>query len=120
MARRAYIDAPFGDGQHRFRLGIGELEELQEKTDAGPVFLQRRIVSDGRVADVRETIRLGLIGGGMAADAALKLVERYAVPGAWRECVLLAAGIVTAALDGVEDEPPGKPGAEAATGGETS
>lgn len=63
MAGRIVL--PFGDGVYAFRLPFGPLvEELQEKTDAGPLEVYRRLVSGTwRRADVVETIRLGLLGG---------------------------------------------------------
>lgn len=71
-------EAPFGDGVYRFRLDIDALRELQDKTDAGPAFLLHRIVTaQWRVDDLRETIRLGLIGGGVEPIRALALVQRY-------------------------------------------
>ena len=50
-----------------FRLRIGELRELEDKRNAGSFELYRRL-GDGtcRFDDIRETLRLGLIGGGVA------------------------------------------------------
>ncbi|MDO1560422.1 gene transfer agent family protein [Brevundimonas sp. 2R-24] len=104
--------AAFGDGEHIFRLRIGELEELQEKCDAGPEFILQRIYSGAwLVADIRETIRLGLIGGGMPPTQALALRNRYCGEGALFTHKALASAILAAALmgsEGDEDEPPGE------------
>lgn len=111
MSRDASLEADFGDGGHQFRLAIGELREMEEKRDAGsPLILRRLLSGEWRVDDVREVIRLGLIGGGMPALEALKLVRRYVddIP-AWTENAMLAGAILGAALMGVEDEEPGKP-----------
>ncbi len=79
MARRTSIDLPFGDAEYRFHLDIPRLKELQEKCNAGPPEVLARL-ADGRarVEDAQETIRLGLIGGGLPAQKALTLVQRYA------------------------------------------
>jgi len=59
--------------------------------------------------DVRETIRLGLIGGGMPASAALALVQRYVDPVPLLENVPAARAIVQVLLVGAPDgEQPGK------------
>ena len=117
MSRSAKIDAAFGDGRHCFRLALAELEELQEKCDAGPPLILARIeASQWKTADVRETIRLGLIGGGMDALKALALVERYVDERPdWTKNALLARGVLYAALVGVDEEPPEKPKGEAET-----
>ena len=63
-------------GEHPFRLGIEELRALQQKTDCGPEFLLMRLRSgQWHVDDLSETLRLGLIGGGMDQSAALKIVR---------------------------------------------
>lgn len=62
MLGKVYL--PFADGVYAFRLGFGQVVELQTLTDAGPLEIYRRLLSgEWRFADVRETIRLGLIGG---------------------------------------------------------
>lgn len=93
-------------GKHVFRLPIAQLEELQEKCDAGPQQILRRLYDGAwRTYDVRETLRLGLIGGGMASLDAAKMVERYAGDGNLLENVIIAQAVLAAALAGVPDEP---------------
>lgn len=106
-SRTAKIDLDWADGHHDFRLAIGELEELQEKTSVGPPVVLRRLHGgEWFVADVRETIRLGLVGGGMKATEALVLVRRYVDERPdWLNNALLARVIIEAALVGVADEP---------------
>lgn len=110
MSRDASLEILFGDGEHRFRLAIGELRELEEKRDAGsPLILRRLMSNEYRVDDVREIIRLGLIGGGMPATDAIKLVKRYVDDRpAWHENAMLASAVLGAAIMGVPDEEPGK------------
>lgn len=119
-SRNAQLDLPFADGTYTFRLAIGGLEELQEKTNVGPMVLLRRLLAgEWRVADLRETIRIGLIGGGMAPQEARKLVDRYVDAGGLLEAVPIATGIVGAALQGVDDEKVGSSGEASAAGAET-
>ncbi|MGY6251759.1 gene transfer agent family protein [Bosea thiooxidans] len=108
--RNGRIELDFADGTYGFRLAIGELEELQEKTGIGPYALLRRLLAnDWLTTDVRETIRLGLIGGGVEPIAAKKLVERYIDQrSSWVTNAMLAQAIVSAALVGAPEEMPGK------------
>lgn len=113
MSRDGSVTIAWADGEHRFRLPIGQLRELQEKCDAGPAFILGRLQS-GRwlIDDVRETLRLGLIGGGMSPGEALKLVQRYFDERPKMESIQPAMAVLLSALVGTGDEPLGK--AEAA------
>lgn len=74
----ATVELVWGDGPQRFRLPIGQLRELQDKCDAGPARILGRLGGvDWKIDDIRETLRLGLIGGGMVPSAAYTLVKRY-------------------------------------------
>lgn len=83
--RTGKVTAFFGDGEHTFRLQqpdaanpLALVEELQEKTGVGPYRLFNNISTDDfRVGDIREVIRLGLIGGGKSPSEAYRLVTRY-------------------------------------------
>ncbi|MDP9837602.1 hypothetical protein J2T09_002354 [Neorhizobium huautlense] len=110
MSRDASITIPWGDGDFKFRLGWGELEELQEKTDAGPyVVLQRLHAGTWRVQDISNVIRMGLIGGGMAPDQAVKKVRYYVEQRPPMENVPHAIAVLSAGLMGAPDESLGKP-----------
>ncbi len=110
MSRDARLELTFGDGDYSFRLGWGELAELQEKCDAGPyVVLQRLMDSTWKLNDISHTIRLGLIGGGMVPVDALKLVRCYVEDRPPAENLLYAQAILTAGVMGAEDETPGEP-----------
>jgi hypothetical protein len=110
MSRDGKVTFDWGDGTYTFRLGLGEVEELQEKTDCGPYFLLQRINGGTwKVHDLRETIRLGLIGGGTEPGKALSLVKRYFDARPMLEGIAPARAILTAALVGAPDgEKPGK------------
>ncbi len=116
MSRNAQVTAPFGDGVKIFRLGIGQLEELQEACDAGPEELFYRILGGTwRVKDIREPIRIGLIGGGTEPMKALSLVERYAGEGQLGGLKELVTCILGAGINGAPDEdkpPAGEPTGE--------
>ena len=121
MSRDGSCEFEWADGTHRFRLAIGQARELEEKTGQGCHRLLERMASgDWRVADIRETIRLGLIGGGMEPLAALSLVRAYVderplsltnLPAA--KAILMAG--LTATPGG---EKPGKRGAAKAKSGQ--
>jgi hypothetical protein len=109
MSRDAAVAFDWADGEHRFRLGIKELRELQEKCDAGPAFILGRLVDGSwRVDDILQTIRLGLIGGGLTPVTALPLVKLYVEQRPLFESIPAAQAILSAALVGAPDEPLGK------------
>lgn len=72
------VTLEFGDGEHLFRLPLKQIAELQEKCDA-PLGVVYERVRTGRYKgeDLVETVRLGLIGGGMSGPDARKMIERY-------------------------------------------
>lgn len=114
MSRDASISEPFGDGQHIFRMALGQLRELQEKTGVSPFAVLARLISYlPMVDDAPEIIRLGLIGGGMAPPEAIALTERYARQRPPAESIPLGTAILKAGLLGVPDEKPGKSAGEA-------
>lgn len=109
MTRSANISLTWADGEHEFRLPIGKLRELQELCDAGPPVVAQRLASGTwKVEDIRETLRLGLIGGGMAPGAALSRIQRYVDERPLLENVKAAQAVILAALVGVDEEPVGE------------
>ena len=117
MSRDAKITLTWGDGDYDFRLGWGQLAELQEKTNAGPyVVLTRLYDGTWRVEDISNVIRLGLIGGGMKPTDALNKVRIYVEARPPIENTQTAIAITAAGLMGADDEPLGEgeaPSAEA-------
>lgn len=107
MVTSAKIKLPWADGEREFRLAIGLLRELQDKCNAGPAEILARL-SNGtwRVDDIRETLRLGLIGGGASPTDALVLVARYVDVRPLMENVMPAQAVLLAAVVGEEE--PGK------------
>lgn len=110
--RDARIELDWADGTYPFRLGFGQMAELQEKCDAGPYFILGRL-HDGtwRIEDVSNTIRLGLIGGKMSPADALRKTRTYVEDRPLLENVHHAIAILTAGLLGAPDEKPGEPAA---------
>jgi hypothetical protein len=83
----------WGDGEQTFRFAIGQFRELQENINkrrvaigapmVGPMSLVRLLqANDAWPDDVRDVLRLGLIGGGMKPADAHRLMTHYfdAVP----------------------------------------
>lgn len=117
MSRDCSVTLTWADGEYTFRLKLGQLRELQEKCDAGPnELLMRTFAGNWRVDDIREPIRLGLIGVSTKPADALKLVMRYVDEYPLGESVLVAQAILAACVHGVPDEEPGKPQAAKADG----
>lgn len=114
MSRSAEIEIAFGGEDRPFRLNIGRLRALQEEVDAGPMELVNRLAAGAwRVDDLRETIRHGLIGGGMASAEATRLMKTDFDDLPVAQFVPVAQAILYAALLGVEDEPAGEVQGEA-------
>lgn len=118
--RKSEVELEFGDGPHLFALKIAQIEELQDKCGAGIEEIYQRLwTGKSRLEDVFETLRLGLIGGGMPAIPARKLVEQYVLPlsspGDPASPLTTARVVVSAIMVGLselaEDETPGKDGA---------
>lgn len=109
MIKHGSVSLDWADGHYTFRLGIGEWRELKDKTGAGPYELYERVVRRRwLVDDLREIIRLGLIGGGMEPPAALKLISFYVDERPLLESVPVALEIMSGALVTPEGEEPKK------------
>jgi len=122
------INLKFADGEYRFALPLEQIRELQDKTGAGIGELYGRVLKGRladqvdighpafaafRVDDVRETIRLGLVGGGegmvdgadvkVSALRANDLISRYVDAMPLKEQWDLAAAILYAKVEGYTD-----------------
>lgn len=94
-----------GGEERAARLQLGQLRTLQDKTGVGPQTLLRRLISgDWFVDDIRETIRLGLIGGGAEMATAQRLIGRHIDDEPLVDAVFPAVLLLMAAISG----PPGK------------
>lgn len=104
------VELAWGDGEHTFNIAkIAQALELEEKCGCGVSEIFNRLHSGKwHVNDLREVLRLGLIGGGMAPPEALKLVKRYVDDRPWAESVQPATTVMMAALIGVPGDEVGK------------
>lgn len=114
MTANGRIELAWGDGDHVFNLAkIGQVLELEDKCGCGVMEVFERLKSDRwKINDVRETIRLALIGGGKTPIDALNLVKRYVDERPWAESVRPAMMILMASIVGVPDDSVGKVQAE--------
>lgn len=108
MAMDGTVEFFWGDGDHKFRLGLEQARELQTKTGVGLYRLMKRIVDDDwMVDDLRETIRIGMIGGGAPPAAAMDQIKRYFDPFPKAKQIEPALRILHAFHIGTDDEPVG-------------
>lgn len=69
----------FGDAEHVFKLDPGMIVELERKAGSGiGAIVKRFLATEFTHADLTETLRLGLVGGGMDPQDAAALVDLYA------------------------------------------
>lgn len=130
MSRDGSITLEWGPEEYTFRLGLAGWRKVQERCDAGPGEIYRRLImvatvlqkaetlgvaaamgaiGDWRIDDVREVILQGLVGGGLSEIQAAVLVrERVDLNVDFKVNLALAYGIVRAALGDVPDEPAGE------------
>lgn len=105
-------------GEHDFLLRIGELEALDDLTDAGVLDLRYRLsmgqargslaYSPVKIREIIASIRLGLIGGGMKREDAERRVKEAFINGDVSELNLLAFTIITNSLKAKEHDPLGE------------
>jgi hypothetical protein len=114
-------------GEDTFCLAkVGLILDLEEKCKAGIGVIAARLESGSYgVNDVRETIRLGLIGGGAKPEQAMSKVRNHVDENPLAYSVLVALGVVHAVIFGApaddqvgadddKDDDPGKAGPAAA------
>lgn len=104
--RLTEIEIEWAGGTHKFDLKLGNVRALQEKTGIGPgVIHERLIAGQWKVDDYRETILQGLLGAGMAAPEASKLVRTWVDERPAKESLLPAQAIILSFIMGA---PPAK------------
>lgn len=98
------------NGEDEFCIAkVGSILSLEEKCNAGIAEILRRLeTGTWRLNDVRETIRFGLIGGGMTPDKAMMAVNLHVHGQPLAKSVMIAHAVIAAALVGVPDDPVGK------------
>lgn len=87
----------FGDRERAFDLTPELILELERVTGTGIGALIRRVfATDYKQADLNETIRLGLIGGGASPEEAATLIKTYATGRPLAETFPLTVSILEA------------------------
>lgn len=117
--------ANWTSGEDEFLLRIGEIEALDDLTDAGALDLRYRLsqgvqrgslaYSPVKVREVMSCLRLGLIGAGMDRQKADRKVKQAVDDSDISELNLLAFTILSRAFAGKEHDPVGEDEAGAAT-----
>lgn len=104
------VTISFGGEDREFNIAVLKYAlELQDICNCGPQELLARFLNGTwRLTDLRETIRIGLIGAGMEPGAAQKLVKTYVDERPWMESLPTVKVIVMAALVGIPGDEPGK------------
>lgn len=106
--------ATFGGRRRRFCLRLGEMAELEQLCDAGIGEITKRLaLCTFKFADVRETVRLGLIGGenpDLPPGLVDILLENYLDNRPLLENLPLAQGIISALMEGVAEVAAKMPG----------
>lgn len=112
------LKANWSSGEDDFLLRIGELEALDDLTDAGVLDLRYRLsqgiqrgslaYSPVKVREVIACLRLGLIGAGMDRAKADRKAKQAFEDGDVSELNLLAYTIITKAVSGKDHDPVGE------------
>lgn len=98
----------FGDGEREFALPARMIPELERTTGAGFGELLRKATAGSyRFAEITETIRLAMIGGGTSPEQAHALVTTYVATegNPFVTAHMLALDILTDFYAGASDEP---------------
>jgi Phage tail tube protein, GTA-gp10 len=101
MSRSATVRFELWGEERTFCLTNRQLELLQEKCDAGPQWIEA-VVAGGMAKDfwITETLRRGLVGGGLDEKTAERLIRLYPLA----DMVLPALTVLRAAIVGAPDE----------------
>jgi hypothetical protein len=106
---RPEIHAVLGGKRRTFRLTIAGIGELEQLSRAGVASILMRLgMASWYQSDVRETVRLALIGGGLRSNEADGIVTTYVDGEPLADNLQLAIDILQAAVSGVAEMPPGK------------
>ncbi|WP_407192532.1 gene transfer agent family protein [Bradyrhizobium sp. STM 3566] len=104
MADLSYT-AFFGDDEHTFKLTPALIRELEAKCGSGIGMIANRLFARNFAqADINETLRLALIGGGTTPKRAHELIAAYVDGRPLVETYELAAKILERTLFGNPNE----------------
>jgi Phage tail tube protein, GTA-gp10 len=116
MSADGSVTTVWGDGENKFRFAIGQFRELQEKINARRIHIGAPLVGpmtlinslrqqDTWPDDVRDILRIGLVGGGLTAAEAHRKLVLYFDNSPPAEHMVTAYMILVAGFIGVpEDE----------------
>lgn len=90
----------FGDQEHTFKLTPEQIRELENKRGAFGALCNRMFSRNFAQEDIAETIRLALVGGGVAPKRAAELIAAYVDGRPLIETYELAATILERTLFG--------------------
>ncbi len=98
--------AAFAGRRRRFRLRLGQIEELERLAKAGIGEIMLRLAQHRfRAADIRETVRLGLEGGGLDEPSATALVMYHVDEAPISDHFQLASDVLSSAVSGIPSDP---------------
>lgn len=123
MSANGSITLVWAGGEDVFCLSkVGLILDLEDKCRAGIGVISARLENGAySLNDVRETIRLGLIGGGATPERAMTAVKSHVDENPLSHSVLVALAVVRAVLFGFPaDDPVGKEKPEAESTGDSS
>lgn len=101
MSDRQPVELFFGDDTYPFHLTPDLVLELERKVGTGIGAIYRRFIrQEFGFGDLTETLRLGLIGGGMGPADAATLVNAYAPRLTVTELFLSALPVLDALITG--------------------
>lgn len=113
MNRHGAIDITWAGGDHTFRLGLDEIQELEAACNMSVFLLLEAagssipLITNKQCCD---TIRLGLIGGGTVPVNARVLTRRWVEERPLPESVGLSEAILRAAIERVHGQETDEPG----------
>lgn len=88
---------------------VSHILDLEFKCNAGIGVIAARLQTGAYgINDVRETIRLGLIGGGASPEKAMNAVKNHVDANPLSHSVLVAYNVIEAVIFGVPDDPVGR------------
>lgn len=109
MSADGSIEIEWAGDLRTFRLPIDQLSALEDACGSGCSEIFGRLeTSRWGIRDVKETLRLGLLGGKTEGKIAKRLVDDHVVDGKIFESVLIARSVLAAAIFGRPDDPVGK------------
>ncbi|MGR9204176.1 gene transfer agent family protein [Rhizobium leguminosarum] len=104
----AIVESDFADGTYKFGLSWALAAEWEKEQNRSllATFLQAARIHVATISDIREIIRLGLIGAGLEPVKALKLVRTYVEERPAVESFPLMISILDAFLNGQPEAAP--------------